>query len=234
MPIRMVDDNNQESLPDNSGGGGNRGGGGGGIGGMIGMLLPLLFRYPKLLIPALLIGGAFYFFSGKGCSSMLPSSSSEQSSAFSTGANIDQEVYDKAEVFEGLADNKKNPLPEAVSLEQFCPRRLNQGAQGSCVAWSSGYAARTILEAERTGQDPNAVAFSPSFLYNQIKLNDDCQGSYIHLAMEKMKNEGMVPFKEFPYDDQTCSNEPGTQEKQLAQQFKMKGFNRLTKGEFSI
>lgn len=208
-----------------SGGGPRRGGGGGGgIGGsIIGALLPLLLRNPKLFIPVLLIGGAAWFFlgrSGGGDNSMM--------SALVKGCSMDERVYDEAEVFEPLADNAKNPLPEAVTLEKYCPTRLDQGQQGSCVAWASAYGARTILEARETGQNPNSVAFSPSFLYNQIAL-ENCQGSYIIRAMEKMQKEGAAPFNSFPYDETSCSKEPGAAEKQQAAQFKTKGFNRLSK-----
>ncbi len=97
----------------------------------------------------------------------------------------------------------KNPLPEAVSLLRFAPQRGNQGQQGSCVAWSSAYAARTVLEAASTGVDPDQIKFSPSFMYNQIGL-EDCQGSYIQRAMEQMSKQGALPLDEFPYSDQDC------------------------------
>ena len=70
----------------------------------------------------------------------------------------------------------------SVSLREYAPERLNQGRQGSCVGWSSAYAARTILHSRATGQDPNSVTFSPSYLYNQIALSG-CQGAYINEAM---------------------------------------------------
>ena len=173
MPIRMVEDENNDAPDNNRGGGGNSGGGGGfSGGGFIGMLLPLFFRFPKLMILALILFGGYYFL-GRGCNH---SAVSGGSSKYTMGGVLDQKQFDKAEVFEPLADNVKNPLPDRVTLEQYAPQRRNQGEQGSCVAWSSAYAARTILRARETGEDPNSVAFSPSFLYNQIKLNEDCPG----------------------------------------------------------
>lgn len=115
MPIRMVEDENQNSNDNNPGGGGGRGGGGGGGigGGIIGMLLPLLLRNPKLFIPLLLIGGAVYYFMGSGGVGPVANAAS----SFVTGGVLDEKQFDKAEVFEPLADNAKNPLPERVSLE---------------------------------------------------------------------------------------------------------------------
>ncbi|TAF74035.1 MAG: peptidase C1 [Bacteroidetes bacterium] len=226
MPIRMVEDENTGSQ-DNSGGfsGNNKrssGGGGGGFGGILGAILPLLLRNPKLLVVAIVVGGIYWFFAGSG--SIFSSGSANN---LATGAEMKQEVFDQAEVFEPLYP-ETNTLPERVSLEQFCPKRLNQGSQGSCVAWSSGYAARTILESQAKKINPNDVRFSPSFLYNQIKL-DGCQGSYVVRAMENMMQVGSLPFSQFAYDEESCEKEPNNYEKQQAARYKMKGFNRLTK-----
>lgn len=225
MPIRMTPDEDQRANDNypGGGGGGNRGGGGG-LFNFLPIILSLFGRNPKMMIVLLLIAGGLYFFKG-GCNM----GSMQQLSSLAMGANFDQQKYDKAEVFEPLAYNDKNPLPESVSLLKYCPDRLNQGQQGSCVAWSSGYAARTILEARRSGENPNTVAFSPSFLYNQIGL-EGCQGSYIIRAMELMKDKGSVPFSDFPYDDQDCSRQPGNSLLNKAQNFTMTGFNRLTVG----
>lgn len=224
MPIRMVEDENNERSRDNSGGnrGGNQQRAGGGLGGILGSLLPLLIRYPKLLIVGLVIGGIYWFFSGAG--SMFSSSSANN---LATGAEMKQEIFDQAEVFEPLFP-EANALPERISLEKFAPKRLNQGSQGSCVAWASAYAARTILESQATNSDPNNVKFSPSFLYNQIKL-EGCQGSYVVRAMDKMLQIGSLPFSQFAYDEESCEKEPNSMEKQQAIRYKMKGYNRLTK-----
>src|SRR5690606_33530244 len=114
------------------------------------------------------------------------------------------------------------------SLEQFAPRRLNQGQQGSCVAWASAYGARTIVQAEATGKDPNSTAFSPSFLYNQIKLGNQCQGAYIFKAMENMQAGGVLPLSKFAYTDESCQKQPSGADKQQAQQYRIKGFQRLS------
>ncbi|MES2132938.1 MAG: C1 family peptidase [Bacteroidota bacterium] len=200
----------------NSGGGGNSGGGN-----IIMMILPFLFRYPKIVIPLLLIGGAFYFFKG-GCSG---GSSKEQRASYGRGATLDQKVYDSAQVYAALSPDEQ--LPERVSLEKFAPSAQDQGQQGSCVGWGSTYAARTILEAVNTGQDPDKIAFSPAYTYNQIGL-EDCQGTYINKAMDLLTNNGSVPYKEFPYDENSCAKQPDNYIKKDAEQFKMKGANRLS------
>jgi C1A family cysteine protease len=227
MPIRMnKDDDSNEGY---SGGQGSKSSGGsGGRGGLPGgnilaMLLPLLLRYPKLLIVVVVLGGGFFLFN-KGCSSS-HTASAEQQSTYARGATLDQDVYDKNEVFAAL-DNGE-PLPERVSLEKYTPTAKDQGQQGSCVGWGSTYNGRTILEAVRTGQDPNKIAFSPAFTYNQIGL-EGCQGTYITKAVELLSNTGSVAYNDFPYTDQSCQKQPDNYLLQDAGKYKMKGATRLS------
>lgn len=223
MPIRIVKDRQQTSpdnYPGNGGGGGNLPGGINS--GCLTALLPLLLRNPKIAIALVVIGAAVYFLGGK---NLFQSAGGVGS--FALGADLDRDKYDKAEVYEPLADNIKNPMPERVTLEQFAPKRLNQGQQGSCVAWSSAYSARSIVYASQTGKNPDEVAFSPSFMYNQIGL-EGCQGSYIIRAMENMQNVGALPLREFPYNENDCSTKPQSFQLQSAAAYKIKGFNRLS------
>ncbi len=217
---------------DDSGGGGGQpnfpgGGGGGGLFSLLPMLLGL-FRGKGIFLLLILGLGAYFLLGRGGCSNSTVQNIVSQFSQ--SGYNFDPAQFKKASVYEGLEDDKnKNPLPEAVSLLKFAPSPGDQGQQGSCVAWSSAYGARTILEAASTGVDPNRIKFSPSFLYNQIGL-DDCQGSYIQKAMEFMSTKGALPLSEFEYSDQDCSRTPDNQQMRDAQQYKIHGFTRLTEG----
>ncbi len=232
MPIRMKKDPNQgrsnsrrPSRPLR-----NRGGSGGGLGmNVISMLLPFLLKKPKLLIIVAVVGIGAYLLFGKSCSSSSSLPMEQISQLFSTGNTFNKEAYESVEIYEPLADNIKNPLPEKVSLLKYAPKRLNQGRQGSCVAWANAYAARTILESQRTGKSPNSVRFSPSFMYNQISIDKNtCQGSYIKLAMDNLMEVGAVPFDDFKYDDRSCSKMPDRSLQSKARNYKIKGFQRLT------
>ncbi len=239
MPIRMTDDpqDQQEQYNnDNSGGGGGNfptGPGGGGGGGLLSLLPLLLGLFGRgkgggggkgIIILLVIAAGAYFFLSRSGCNI-------SDIANLATGGFLDPKQFEKAEIYEPLADdNTKNPLPESANLQKYCPTPQNQGSQGSCVAWSSAFAAHTILEATKTGKQPNDVAFSPSFMYNQIGL-EGCQGSYIIRAMEFMTKQGGVPYAEFPYNEQDCQSQPGGQLQQEAAQFRMRGFNRLSLGD---
>ncbi|MEO6254345.1 MAG: C1 family peptidase [Ferruginibacter sp.] len=233
MPIRMEDDpSDQQDFDDSNT---SRGGGGGIGGGGILAFLPLLLSLfrgggggKKILLLLVAGAAAYFFFFKNGCGG----STDIVKNLFSqSGYSFSPEQFKKANVYEGLADdNTKNPLPESVSLLKFAPDRQNQGQQGSCVAWSSTYAARTIVEAASTNQSGNSTAYSPAFVYNQIGL-EGCQGAYIQNAMELMTQKGVVSYNDFPYTDQDCSRQPNSVLESKASQNRMHGFTRLTDGE---
>lgn len=237
MALHMVDDpqdQNEEDYNDNSGGGGGRntGGGGSGAGGLI-AFLPLVLSLFKggggkgIFVLLLLAAGAYFILGRSGCES----GSAIQNLFSQSGYSYSPQEFSKASVYEGLEDdNTKNPLPERVSLSAYAPQRMNQGKQGSCVAWSSAYAARTILQSASTRTDPNQNAYSPAFLYNNIAL-DGCQGSYLQRAMEFMQKAGAVPFQDFQYDENDCSRQANNSLFQKAALGKIHGFHRLTESD---
>lgn len=239
MPIRMTDDPADPNSRDDDGsggGGGRRPGGGGGLpGGGLAALIPLLLQLFKgkgiILLLVIAAGGYFLLNKTGGCGNI--GSITDIVSKFSqSGYNFNKDTFGKSSVYEGLDQNnpRQKPLTDYVSLADFAPQRLNQGQQGSCVAWSCAYAAQTILTAAATHQDPNSIRFSPSYLYNQIKL-DGCQGSYIQRAMDAMTKNGGVPLRDYPYDDRSCDNEPGSSAIQQGRQNTIHGFTRLTDGD---
>jgi hypothetical protein len=232
----MEDDpQDQQDFDDSNTSGGNRPGGAG-AGGLL-SLLPLLLTLfkggggGKKIILLLVAGAAAYFFLSRSGSDGGGGTDIVKNLFSQSGYSFNPDEFKKASVYEGLSDdNTKNPLPEAVSLLRFAPTRRNQGQQGSCVAWSSTYAARTIVEAASTGQSGNNTAYSPAYVYNQIGL-EGCQGAYIQNAMELMANKGVVAYNDFPYTDQDCSRKPGSALDSKAAQNRMHGFSRLTNGE---
>ncbi len=232
MPIRMEKDPQKggQRRPDPRRNEGR--GGGGGLGRLLPFLLLFLFKKPRLLIPVLIIGAIWYFFFG-GSEMFSGGNYEEQQASFSFGAELSEEEYDKAEVFEPLAaiplGSYTNRLPASVSLLKYAPKRLHQGSQGSCVGWASSYAARTILEAQASGANPDDVAYSPSFLYNQIAL-PGCQGAYMNNAMETLHQAGDLPFSKFRYDERTCNRTPTRDQLAEAARHRIKGYNRLTQG----
>jgi hypothetical protein len=216
-----------------SGGGGRsprRGGGDTGGGGILAWLPLLLSLFRGRSLLGLAVVAALWFFMDRGgCGGM--GGLLQDMPNLSTGGFLDPRQFGKASIYEALADDDgRNPLPESASLLPYAPPVGNQGRQGSCVAWSSAYAARSILEAVRTGK--GGTVYSPAFLYNQIGL-EDCQGSYIGRAMEYMTRQGSVPFADFPYDEGDCTRQPDAGLVREAAAGRMRGFTRLTPGDRS-
>lgn len=231
MPIRIRPDKNKKTQQKINRSSSSKRSSGGGIGKIVIPLLVSLFKKnPKVGIALVIIGGALYWYSSRNSTTSNSGGvTTIVKNLLSTGLNMDEKVYDKAEVFEALADNIKNPLPEQVSLLKYAPTRKNQGQQGSCVGWASGYAARTILFAKQSGENPNKVRFSPSYVYNQIAL-EGCQGAYMNNAMNLMVQKGALPYSEFAYTEQSCSKIPNAAQQKIAKHYVTKGFNRLSKG----
>ncbi|RMD75504.1 MAG: peptidase C1 [Bacteroidetes bacterium] len=232
MPIRMEKDEPRRERPRRPGESRQRGSSG--LMRLLPLVLMFVLKRPKLIVPLLLVGAAWYFFFGG--AEMLQGPAVEDESAFqqqfSFGAEFSTEKYDSAEVFEPLvvgASYSESRLPRAVSMLRYAPQRRHQGRQGSCVGWASSYAARTILEAMATGADPDRVAFSPSFVYNQIALSG-CQGAYMLDAMQTLQRVGDLPLSEFGYDERTCRIRPDYEDQRRAKQYRIKGYNRLTRG----
>ncbi len=151
---------------------------------------------------------------------------------YGTGMLLNDEAYEKvAEKAELSTRSFGNQLPSNVSLKQYAPFPQSQGQTGTCVAWATAYAARTIVEAEKQNwTDRNFItrnAFSPGFLYANIKSSGDytCQrGTYINDALYIVKTKG-VPTQEKV--NKLCYNNIEPEWYQYAAQYKIQDFAKL-------
>ena len=123
-------------------------------------------------------------------------------------------------------------LPSSFSLKKFSPIPQNQGNYGTCVAWSAGYAARTIsfvLQRNITNTDSiKKYVFSPGYIYFKIKDSTDkncTKGSSILNAMKTMSSTGIMLKKEGLVDCATII--PKNAELKKATPFKIKDFLSL-------
>jgi hypothetical protein len=119
------------------------------------------------------------------------------SQTFPTGAILDDAHYDSLPQKAVQVSRAYTAIPKAVSLKEYAPQPGNQGKYGTCVAWSSAYAARTMLESlalNRTdrGTTTNEV-FSPAFIYKSASGDPTGEkGMAISGALEFMRNQGAV------------------------------------------
>ena len=68
-------------------------------------------------------------------------------------------------------------LPPSKDLSDWFPTPGDQGMQSSCIVWAVGYGLKSYKEAveNRIRPESPGSCFSPSYIYNQIKLNS-CGG----------------------------------------------------------
>ncbi|MDY7396493.1 C1 family peptidase [Aureibaculum sp. 2210JD6-5] len=121
-------------------------------------------------------------------------------------------------------------FPGSLDLSSFLPPIGNQGKQGSCVAWATGYYLKgyqeNVEDANNSIQNPNNL-LSPAFIYNQIKVADCDSGSQIPSALELISDTGIVTLSEMPYNENECQTQPTETQINLAEENKIMSFSYL-------
>lgn len=151
---------------------------------------------------------------------------------FGMGAVFDEDVYEAAPRGAPLTRGSYRGLPSRYSMEPFTPTPGDQGAQGSCVGWAVAYAARTMAEARIQEFDSrhtiNNHVFSPAYVYNQI-VREGCKGGSLPTdALRLLEERGVPLMRDFPYDDDTCSQPIRTAHHERASQYRIDDWRRLT------
>lgn len=111
-------------------------------------------------------------------------------------------------------------LSSSVSLERYFPPVGDQGEYGTCVAWATGYAMKTALNAQQNGWNSSQLASaanqtSPIDLWHIIGTdgkNYGCGGSNFEPAMDAMKKKGVASMASKPFTNKkmTCDGVTGT------------------------
>tara|TARA_B110000091_G_scaffold212460_1_gene259247 strand:+ start:402 stop:1391 length:990 start_codon:yes stop_codon:yes gene_type:complete len=118
-------------------------------------------------------------------------------------------------------------LPETHDLSENMPPVRSQGKQGSCVAWATTYYLKSYQEKIQNEYDYLSYenVMSPAFVYNQSKVNPNCNsGSAIQSALEVLKEQGVNSWKDFPYSDDQCAALPTDKLLLVAKENKIKEY----------
>lgn len=119
-------------------------------------------------------------------------------------------------------------LPDSVDLSDMFPEAGDQGAQGSCTAWSVSYGLRSFYRNVEKQSRP-VRGLSPGFVYNQLKTDrTNCEEPIrISDALKFLEKRGTVPYDEFPYRESACADLPDPSLQSLAQNNRIDGWRRL-------
>ena len=127
------------------------------------------------------------------------------------------------------------PLPSSVQLAM--PPVANQGGEGSCVAFSIGYGARSAEQyysSNATSYSYSTNIFSPEFLYNQTKIGDCGSGTSIINALEFLKTKGICSWQSMPYSSSDgCSTLPTSSQTSEAATFKINSYSEVYKSDIT-
>lgn len=103
-------------------------------------------------------------------------------------------------------------IPSSYTIPNT-PPIVNQGQEGSCVAFATAYAAASTLEYNFKGiTNPR----SPEYVYNQIKISSCPNGTYVSRGLNLIKDQGVCSWSEMPYTDVECSTQPDATQKTAA------------------
>ena len=127
-------------------------------------------------------------------------------------------------------------LPKSYSLKQYAPIPKEQ-KYGTCTAWATAYAARTIIEAKANNwtdkQFITKNAFSPAFTYRITEPNKKkCKGASTLSIVTSLKMVGALPLKNWNVDENEkknyyCPDEIDADLNLLASNFKIIDFSKL-------
>jgi C1A family cysteine protease len=147
------------------------------------------------------------------------------SQEYSTGIDLNPELYKNAVRSAELMRSDFTELPAEYSLAKYTPDAAHQGSFSTCAGWAVSYYGRTMLEAIKYNWENEFVnhnTFSPSFVYNKIRVDSGCsKGVSLLEAVQVLKDYGSVKMSFFPYD---CSRSISGAELQLAGQYRIKDF----------
>ncbi len=97
----------------------------------------------------------------------------------------------------------------AIDWSANMPQPGDQGQQGSCVAWATGYNYKSYQEQVQHdwGLSSTHNLFSPAYIYNQIDGGQD-DGAAISDALNLLDSQGCDTLDDMPYNDQDYTTQP--------------------------
>ena len=148
-----------------------------------------------------------------------------------TGAILSDSIFSECPKAPKLISRDLLNLPKSFSLRKYAPTPGNQGALSTCAGWAVAYSVRTMVSAiqnDWTKAEIDANTYSPSFIYNQIRLRPGCNiGTSIVDGLDILKKEGVLKLKDFSYD---CDLKVDKKDKINAKKNRIKEYRTIAYG----
>lgn len=118
----------------------------------------------------------------------------------------EDEAYEQMEEKTEMTRSAYQNLPSTFSIKKYAPIPKSQGSYGTCAGWAVGYAARTILEAQKYEWTDKAGittnAFSATFQYRATeRRRRTCKGAYTAEVVASLKDIGSIKMLNFQTSD---------------------------------
>jgi hypothetical protein len=117
-------------------------------------------------------------------------------------------------------------LPGSVRLTM--PEAQHQGGEGSCVAFTLMYARSSIYYTTNS----SLVLFSPEFIFNQITVDQYCNGSALLTGLELLMTKGVCTWATMPYTSSGCTTQPNQIQLDEALNYKIRSYSRIGKTDW--
>ncbi len=108
---------------------------------------------------------------------------------------------------QSLARAAAFPMTASADNSAGLPPVGNQGTQGSCTAWATGYYMKTYLEGQEGTINPATAQISPAFIYNQTNSGGDT-GGWSYRAMDLIADKGACLLADMPYNASDATTFP--------------------------
>ena len=109
------------------------------------------------------------------------------------------------------------------------PPVADQGNEGSCTAFGTGYAVVSYYLNQIKGlpYQNNGALRSPEFLFNTTKIASDCKGAYLTTVLNRLVQTGICSWNTMPYTPAGCTTWPSNAAFQNAATGKIKNYHKL-------
>jgi len=142
----------------------------------------------------------------------------------------DKVAYQHTElaVVYGGGSKADNIQTVVTKIKKSCPTPSNQEKKPSCVAEAicNALTAQKAVAAGLTKKEEiNAMRFSPSYLYHQIKTENCSRGTIFEQVLDTLKSQGVCTLSQF--NPSTCETIPNATHKELAKKNRLATYQRL-------